>query len=553
MSQDTAAAVGIKERLHQQETQSQKVFVIVQWIIFVLLAVLLYRLDPAGAVRWVLLQSVISIVPTVMMLRKANPRTLSFVLPVALATSLCSVTFLVQGGYPFWVLMFAAISMSIATRDSRAPVPVLILVLGTIAYQYFFGTGEVQAEIGRGFDLSLYLTLLAGLLLFLVTRRMEKIHVILRDATSQEETFRRLDEALERMRLAGAQVSGAAASLGSAARGSAGQVEDVLAPAVAALAESERRLQEVQQGTTSGVAHLRLAIDQSVQAMTEQAQKVSEASVLATAMAESTNSAAADAAQVAEAAVQSHRLAADGNRVTAQVLTGVAGLRQSLDEATAQMNSLSERSRQISQVVSAIRGITEQTNMLALNAAIEAARAGEKGRGFAVVADEVRKLSQHSAHAAQEIASLIAAVQEDTHRAASAVEAGAADARRAADQTGEVGRALERILDSATQTADVSQGIAARTREAADGARQLSLLVDALAAIAEESSAAAEEMSAVSTEVVGQSQAAARATEVVSKATQQVTRATDQLRARVEETSAEAARLRLLAAELQAK
>jgi methyl-accepting chemotaxis protein len=104
-----------------------------------------------------------------------------------------------------------------------------------------------------------------------------------------------------------------------------------------------------------------------------------------------------------------------------QELTRISGV---VSDATKSILELGKSSEEISQIITIIDEIAEQTNLLALNAAIEAARAGEQGKGFAVVADEVRKLAERTTLSTREIAETIKSIQIQTEKSVRVMSSG---------------------------------------------------------------------------------------------------------------------------------
>lgn len=221
--------------------------------------------------------------------------------------------------------------------------------------------------------------------------------------------------------------------------------------------------------SADGMRQAASVMRQSAIAAGERALAVSAASDQASA---SVSTAAAGTEQIAVSVAEIARQVAESAQIAA---TAVSEARAT----DASVSGLSEAAERINAVVQMINDIAGRTNLLALNATIEAARAGEAGKGFAVVAGEVKTLATQTAKATQEIGGQIAAMQQATRQAVTALRSIGGTIQR-------MNEIATTIASSVEQQGAATQSIAQAVQHAAAGTAEVNTNIAAVTQVVEE-------------------------------------------------------------------
>ena len=194
----------------------------------------------------------------------------------------------------------------------------------------------------------------------------------------------------------------------------------------------------------------------------------------------------------AGAAEDANENAREGQQLVVDAVKSFEALTSNIHGSMQVVEKLAEQSRGVTDILTVIKGIAEQTNLLALNAAIEAARAGEQGRGFAVVADEVRTLAQRSHEATVEIDDVLGKIQAGVQEAVHSMQASVDVTEHSVSTANRLTEKLEEILQGVTNINARAQSISAATLEQTESVNHVLASIQAINSRANEASDAAE-------------------------------------------------------------
>ena len=189
---------------------------------------------------------------------------------------------------------------------------------------------------------------------------------------------------------------------------------------------------------------------------------------------------------VAAVAEQSAVLAGQGQTGLTHMEETMRRVMDAAGSINAKLAVLSDKAGNISQVVTTITKVADQTNLLSLNAAIEAEKAGEYGRGFAVVATEIRRLADQTAVATYDIDQMVKEIQSAVAAGVMGMDKFSEEVRRGMQEVQQVGGQLSQVIQQVQALAPRVESVNDGMQAQASGAEQITQALTQLSEAAQQ-------------------------------------------------------------------
>ena len=189
---------------------------------------------------------------------------------------------------------------------------------------------------------------------------------------------------------------------------------------------------------------------------------------------------------VAAVAEQSAVLAGQGQTGLTHMEETMRRVIEAAGSINAKLAVLSDKAGNISQVVTTITKVADQTNLLSLNAAIEAEKAGEYGRGFAVVATEIRRLADQTAVATFDIDQMVKEIQSAVAAGVMGMDKFSEEVRRGMQEVQQIGAQLSQVIQQVQALAPRVESVNDGMQGQASGAEQITQALTQLSEAAQQ-------------------------------------------------------------------
>ncbi len=260
----------------------------------------------------------------------------------------------------------------------------------------------------------------------------------------------------------------------------------------------------------SSSSELQAAAGQQATGAKQQATAMSEITTTITELLATSRQISESAQRVASIAGETASAAGNGDAVVQRSQETVGSIRRQMELIVNHMLELGRKSQQIGGVVDVVNELAEQTNILAINATIEAAGAGEGGKRFAAVADEIRKLADRVSNSTKDIRALVDEVRSAVNTTVMATESGSKAVESGARQFGEVAATFAHIAGLVSTTTEAAREIELSTKQQSTAVEQVNFAISNVAQATREAEASSDQTLQTASQLADMSRGLAR-------------------------------------------